>query len=245
MSNLPKLNQLLKSQSIKADSIEATRLLDYAEYVSRIENVTAVVSDLRRGTSRIFPGKFGIVLGIANYSEEDSIWEKAILNLMSEDEREKKYLAELRFFNFLRHIPRHARPDYYLVSKLRMKTKTGDNIDVIHRMYYIYADDSETVTHALCLYGRSTFDFIGKSIVVNSLTGVLEELTSSTDASILSRREKQVLTLIDSGKRSYEIAEILSISKNTVSRHRQEILAKLQVKNSMEACRIAKTMRII
>ncbi len=73
MSNLPKLNQLLKSQSIKADSIEATRLLDYAEYVSRIENVTAVVSDLRRGTSRIFPGKFGIVLGIANYSEEDSI----------------------------------------------------------------------------------------------------------------------------------------------------------------------------
>jgi len=216
MSNLPKLNQLLKSQSIKADSIEATQLLDYAEYISRIENVTAVVSDLRRGTSQIFPGKFGIVLGVANYSEEDSIWEKAILNLMSEDEREEKYLAELRFF-----------------------------IDAIHRMYYIYADDSETVTHALCLYGRSAFDFIGKSIVVNSLTGVLEELTSSTDASILSRREKQVLALIDSGKRSYEIAEILSISKNTVSRHRQEILAKLQVKNSMEACRIAKTMRII
>ena len=126
-----------------------------------------------------------------------------------------------------------------------MKTTTGDTIDAIHRMYYIYADDSETVTHALCLYGRSAFDFIGKSIVVNSLTGVLEELTSSTDASILSRREKQVLALIDSGKRSYEIAEILSISKNTVSRHRQEILAKLQVKNSMEACRIAKTMRII
>ncbi|MFG6381685.1 MAG: helix-turn-helix transcriptional regulator, partial [Muribaculum sp.] len=71
------------------------------------------------------------------------------------------------------------------------------------------------------------------------------ELTSAADASILSRREKQVLTLIDSGKRSYEIAEILSISKNTVSRHRQEILAKLQVKNSMEACRIAKAMKII
>lgn len=245
MSNLTKLNQLLKSQPIKADSIEAAQLLDYADNISRIENVTAVVSDLRRGTSRIFPGKFGIVLGVANYSEEDSIWEKAILNLMSEEEREEKYLAELRFFNFLRHVPRHARPDYYLVSKLRMKTATGNSIDVIHRMYYIYADDSETVTHALCLYGRIAFDFAGKSIVVNSLTGVSEELTSSADATILSRREKQVLTLIDSGKRSYEIAEILSISKNTVSRHRQEILAKLQVKNSMEACRIAKAMKII
>ena len=245
MSCLKKLNQLLKSQSFNGDTIDVSQLLDYAKNISQIENVTVVVSDMRCGTSRIFPGKFGIVLGVSNYVEENSIWEKAILNLMTEKQREEKYLAELRFFNFLRHVPRHARPDYYLVSKLRMKAATGDTIDVIHRMYYIYADDSETVTHALCLYGRPTFDFIGKNRIVNSFTGISEELTASGDSSILSRREKQVLTLIDSGKRSYEIADILSISKNTVSRHRQQILAKLQVKNSMEACRIAKTMKII
>ena len=245
MSCLKKLNQLLKSQSFNGGTIDVSQLLDYAKNISQIENVTVVVSDLRCGVSRIFPGKFGIVLGVSNYVEENSIWEKAILNLMTEKQREEKYLAELRFFNFLRHVPRHARPDYYLVSKLRMTAATGDTIDVIHRMYYIYADDSETVTHALCLYGRPTFDFIGKNSIVNSFTGISEELTASGDSSILSRREKQVLTLIDSGKRSYEIADILSISKNTVSRHRQQILAKLQVKNSMEACRIAKTMKII
>lgn len=245
MSCLKKLNQLLKSQSFNGGTIDVSQLLDYAKNISQIENVTVVVSDMRCGISRIFPGKFGFVLGVSNYVEENSIWEKAILNLMTEKQREEKYLAELRFFNFLRHVPRHARPDYYLVSKLRMTAATGDTIDVIHRMYYIYADDSETVTHALCLYGRPTFDFIGKNRIVNSFTGVSEELTASGDSSILSRREKQVLTLIDSGKRSYEIADILSISKNTVSRHRQQILAKLQVKNSMEACRIAKTMKII
>ena len=245
MSCLKKLNQLLKSQSFNGGTIDVSQLLDYAKNISQIENVTVVVSDMRCGISRIFPGKFGFVLGVSNYVEENSIWEKAILNLMTEKQREEKYLAELRFFNFLRHVPRHARPDYYLVSKLRMKAATGDTIDVIHRMYYIYADDSETVTHALCLYGRPAFDFIGKNRIVNSFTGVSEELTASGDSSILSRREKQVLTLIDSGKRSYEIADILSISKNTVSRHRQQILAKLQVKNSMEACRIAKTMKII
>ena len=245
MSCLKKLNQLLKSQSFNGGTIDVSQLLDYAKNISQIENVTVVVSDMRCGISRIFPGKFGIVLGVSNYVEENSIWEKAILNLMTEKQREEKYLAELRFFNFLRHVPRHARPDYYLVSRLRMKAATGDTIDVIHRMYYIYADDSETVTHALCLYGRPTFDFIGKNRIVNSFTGISEELTASGDSSILSRREKQVLTLIDSGKRSYEIADILSISKNTVSRHRQQILAKLQVKNSMEACRIAKAMKII
>lgn len=245
MSCLKKLNQLLKSQSFNGGTIDVSQLLDYAKNISQIENVTVVVSDMRCGISRIFPGKFGIVLGVSNYVEENSIWEKAILNLMTEKQREEKYLAELRFFNFLRHVPRHVRPDYYLVSKLRMKAATGDTIDVIHRMYYIYADDSETVTHALCLYGRPTFDFIGKNRIVNSFTGISEELTASGDSSILSQREKQVLTLIDSGKRSYEIADILSISKNTVNRHRQQILAKLQVKNSMEACRIAKTMKII
>lgn len=245
MNNLSKLNQLLKDQADRTNKSDLQGLLNYAENVARIENVTVVVSDLKSGTSRIFPGKFGIVLGICNYVAENSIWEKAILNLMAEEEREEKYLMELRFFNFLRHVPRHTRPDYYMMSKLRMTATTGDIIDVIHRMYYIYAEDFETITHALCLYGSSSISFAGKSIVVNAITGVSEELTSAVDASILSRREQQVLKLIDSGKSSADIAVLLSISKNTVSRHRQKILTKLQVKNSIEACRVAKTMGII
>ena len=36
-----------------------------------------------------------------------------------------------------------------------------------------------------------------------------------------------------------------NISVNTVSRHRQEILAKLQVKNSIEACRVAQDLGLI
>ena len=38
---------------------------------------------------------------------------------------------------------------------------------------------------------------------------------------------------------------MLSISIHTVSRHRQEILTRLQVKNSIEACRLAKEMKLI
>ena len=50
---------------------------------------------------------------------------------------------------------------------------------------------------------------------------------------------------IDKGLMSKEISGRLSISINTVSRHRQEILGKLQVKNSIEACRIAKDLKLI
>lgn len=245
MSNLPKIDKLLKKQALVAEDTGMRNLLDYAENIVAIENAIAVVSDLKNGNSRIFAGKLGKVLGIDDYANENSIWEKKILSLLTEEDREEKYLAELRFFNYLRRVPRKSRPDYYLLSKLRMKTLEGEYIGIIHRMYYIYAPDSDSIIHALCLYGRQVFDMAGKSLVVNSLTGLSEELTSAGDSSILSKREVQVLKLIDSGKTSADIAALLSISKNTVSRHRQEILAKLQVKNSLEGCRLAKTMRII
>ena len=54
-----------------------------------------------------------------------------------------------------------------------------------------------------------------------------------------------MLALIDGGLTSKEIAARLNISLHTVSRHRQEILAKLQVKSSIEACRMARSMELI
>ncbi len=244
-SNKAKIDNLLRNQLKTAVTIDLQKLLRYAEGVAEIENVVAVVSDIRNDISKIYSGRFGAVLGIEKYCHENSIWEKSILDLMTETEREEKFLAELRFFNFLRHIPRNKRTDYYLASKLRAITSTGKSIDILHRMYYIYSEDSDTVCYALCLYGCLAFDFTGKSIIVDTLTGTIEELTSERDASILSKRERQILKHIDSGKTSAQIADALSISKNTVSRHRQDILAKLQVKNSIEACKISKALGIL
>ena len=42
-----------------------------------------------------------------------------------------------------------------------------------------------------------------------------------------------------------DIAAAMSISINTVSRHRQDILRKLQVRNSIEACRMARRLGLI
>jgi len=44
---------------------------------------------------------------------------------------------------------------------------------------------------------------------------------------------------------SKEIADTLSISINTVNRHRQNILERLRVNNSIEACRIAEFMGLL
>ena len=226
-------------------SVDDRSLFIYADILSRVENVMVVVSDLLNGTSRIFPGKLGEDLGIGHYSSENSIWEKAILELMPPEEREKKYFAELRFFHYLKRIPKKRRQDYCLMSRLRFKSMSGDSKEILHTMYYVYSRDLDMLCYAVCQYGMASPGFQGKSLVLDTRSGTSEELTSESDSTILSHRETQVLELINQGKTSLEIALMLSISKNTVSRHRQEILSKLQVRNSLEACRMAKTLGIL
>ena len=62
---------------------------------------------------------------------------------------------------------------------------------------------------------------------------------------MLSSREKEVLKLISKGHSSKEIADILGISIYTVSRHRQNIIESMNVRNSLQACRMAHQMGLI
>jgi DNA-binding CsgD family transcriptional regulator len=50
----------------------------------------------------------------------------------------------------------------------------------------------------------------------------------------LSDREFEVLRLIGAGKSAHEIAEILSLSLNTVSTYRKRILEKMGMKSTSE-----------
>ncbi len=101
---------------------------------------------------------------------------------------------------------------------------------------------------ALCLYNFLDDEFaINKPdrTIVNSATGEIIKPDHQKPTNILSAREKEILQLIRKGKMSKEIADLFSISINTVNRHRQNILEKLRVNNSHEACRIAEIMQLI
>lgn len=242
--NRRKLDDLLSAGSTPGGCAMLSKVLADARAIADVENVLVVVSDLANRESHIIAGGFASSLGISDHCES-SIWESRILSLMSPKEQEDKYIAELRFFHYLRHLPRHRRHECYLVTKLRLMFTDGSLHDVLHRMYYIYGPEGHAARFAICIYGPMVFEMRGKSKVVNSVTGISEELAASADDSIISRRECQVLSLVDSGLKSAEIAKTLNISIHTVSRHRQEIIGKLQVKNTHEACRIAKSMGLI
>lgn len=245
MESRRNIDELLRSQNFKADGSTAETAYRYAQCMATVENCIVVVSDLKENCSRIFHGRFSERLGVTGYSHENSIWETAILSKMDAAEQECKYLSEIRFFNFIRHIPIAHRRDYYLAGHLRFNAVGQEKVDVLHRMYYLGGEGGEITRYAICVYGPMSVALPARSVVVNSVTGDYMELSGEADKGILSKREKQILSLIETGLTSKAIADRLCISVHTVSRHRQEILSKLQVGNSTEAIRIARQLGII
>lgn len=70
-------------------------------------------------------------------------------------------------------------------------------------------------------------------------TIVLNSFKEDALSKSISAREKEVIQLIVDGNTTKEIADILFLSKNTIESHRQNILSKLQLKNSAELVRYA------
>lgn len=214
---------------------------------AQIENSIAVLSDMKANTSFICHSGLSERLGIGYKGVSQSIssiWEEEIFTCIHPDDLEAKHLEELRFYHFVMSVPSELRSDYYLHSHLRMKDVNGAYIKVLHRMFYLAYDTNGCARLALCLYNISTSD-VSEHLIVNSLTGetLLPEAYSCEH--LLSNRECEILRLIERGYMSKEIASELFISINTVNRHRQNILMKLQATNSVEACRIAKSLKLI
>lgn len=251
MSTIDTLNKKFFSQNFPGNhpyNQILGRYKDIALCYAQMENAIAVLSDLRAKTSYIYYGKFAQTLGMVNNGKNDkisSIWEEEIFKLIHPDDLIDKHLQELCFFYFIKNQPNRKYCDYYLMSKLRMKTGTNSYIPALHRMFYIPVSSTDTLWLALCLYSPLISDFKAKSFIVNSINGNIIEPERQHCTRILSTREKQILNLINKGLTSKDIAEMLSISINTVSRHRQEILNKLRTKNSIEACRVAKELDLL
>ncbi|WP_337966596.1 response regulator transcription factor [uncultured Flavobacterium sp.] len=75
------------------------------------------------------------------------------------------------------------------------------------------------------------------SILISQLTNVsnsLEPKQNLGEEMMITKREKEILTLLLSGKGNKEIAEALEISKRTAEVHRFNLMKKLKVKNLME-----------
>lgn len=89
--------------------------------------------------------------------------------------------------------------------------------------------------------------FMVRSQLVDTKTGdTFTPLDDLYDCdTILTAREIEILKKISQGLLSKEISDMLGLSVHTVNTHRQRILAKLNVNNSIEAVKYATVLGII
>ena len=75
------------------------------------------------------------------------------------------------------------------------------------------------------------------SILIGQLTNSVSNSETKQifeDEQLITKREKEILKLLLSGKGNKEIAEALDISKRTAEVHRFNLMKKLKVKNLIE-----------
>ena len=69
---------------------------------------------------------------------------------------------------------------------------------------------------------------------LNNSTSIQESKPMPEEEQLITKREREILKLLLSGKGNKEIAEALDISKRTAEVHRFNLMKKLKVKNLME-----------
>lgn len=218
--------------------------LGIAAMYARMESCISVLSDLRERKSYIFYGFLGDDLGIARegtHHQLDTIWEDEILCRISDQDLSRKQEEEMKFFSFVKKKQDDG-CRFYMKSFFPMMNSAGVNVPVTHRIFYFHCEN--TIRYTLCLYNASS-SYLEESTIVDSRNGEEIPMCRIDSSKMISEREKEVLTLISKGLSSKQIADRLGISVHTVSRHRQNIISSMNVRNCSQACQLAHQMGLI
>lgn len=208
----------------------------------------AVISDLVNDAGYIYAGTFGLSLGLGAETVFDSAFEDVVFSYIDEEQLSDSHILELRYIELVKSLPATERQCYVKSSRLTMR-HAGREVPVVHQTRYLEVTERGGINIALCTYMPTGFagdgGFEGHILDLRTGLPVSDERLQSLDNRILSRREREVLRFLSEGLSSKQIADRLNISVNTVYRHRQNIIDRLNVVNTAEAVRIGLRMRLV
>ncbi|MCC8038081.1 MAG: LuxR C-terminal-related transcriptional regulator [Bacteroidales bacterium] len=251
------LNEIYRRQRLGEQVLpaEALRLaLAKVEAFAEVSGKACVVTDMSADRSHFFPGRMAGLLGLTqeecqrreiSSTDEDFLYER-----MKPDNLAELRMLELEFFKHVGRLEPERRLAPRAIGLISMLDPRGrwQTIKKSTQMLALAPDGALWLV--LCCYDMPTQAKIGfgiNPIIVDNTTGGLKAFFNFEERRerLLSEREKDVLRLIKEGLLSKEIASRLQLSVNTINRHRQNILEKLAVSNSMEAVNAAIAMRLI
>lgn len=139
-------------------------------------------------------------------------------------------------------------PDTHGVSGIRELKSTYPDVPILVLTASPASDYEDLAVEA----GADAF--LEKSVGATEIAHVLrafltEEADTGTEASVsfgkLSKRQKQLLILLDKGLSNRDIAEALQISEHTVKVHLWRLFRRLNVKSRSQASHLARTQGLL
>ena len=146
----------------------------------------------------------------------------------------------------------HGTPELICVELL---LTNSSGVSAVHHLKQLFADVPVVVFSGAAAepYRELAIEagahaFIPKTASKADVTSVLREFVATDDDSEfaahqgnLSRRQKQLLILLDKGMSNRDIAEQLEISEHTVKVHLWRLFRRLNVKSRSQASHLART----
>ncbi|MGF7141349.1 response regulator transcription factor [Roseimarinus sediminis] len=154
-------------------------------------------------------------------------------------------------YQFLSNLPFNEKKDYKLVYDFRTRNTDGFYIRHLHQSIPLEQDKNGRTWLTLVISHPMSERLPNEKPqrrLINIKTGELHlfnKIDGKASAVILTKREKEVLILISRGYDSYNIADKMRISINTVNNHRQNILRKTRTDNATQAVLYSKRIGII
>jgi len=142
-----------------------------------------------------------------------------------------------------------SRMDYKQIYELRVLNAENKYVRVISQHQVLEMDGEHNPLWVLGVVdlspNQTTHETVGFRIVNNKTGRIISGVMNECSKAGLTKRELQILKMINEGMLSKEISDKLSISIYTVNGHRQNILQKLNADNAVEAINNARKMGLL
>ena len=212
-----------------------------------------------------FPVAAGQCFYIFNWKENKVTFQKGVKRLLGykEDELDLNLLTHFIHPNDLdvvsritkgsiNHCVNNSVPpeDYSFYLTCRIRKKDGSYVKILRQSGMLELDDKNKMISNFSILTDVSFLSTGNKVEwsVKAPKLNLEKLNKSVYEAFddfFTKRELQIITLLNKGLRSQDIAETLVISKHTVDTHRRKTLKKSGCKNLMELINFVKTNNIL
>ena len=165
-----------------------------------------------------------------------------LLDISHPDDRPYFLNFENKAREFLARLPIEKLMKYKIRYDYRIQKKNGDYVRILQQSIVAEHDANGGIIRTFATHtdishlkteGKPVLSIIGLDGEPSYINVDVEKVFAVSNE-FLSKREKQVLALLIEGKLSKEISCILGISKQTVDKHRKNMICKNNLSNTAE-----------